>query len=58
MDKPAVVSEAGTVNARRKILTMAISTILLDMGFDTVEKQCLETLSEMLQSRKFKFTFS
>lgn len=49
MEKP----EAAIPNARRKYLTLAISSMLLDMGFDSVDKQCLETLCEMFQSRKF-----
>ena len=49
MEKP----EAQAVgNPRRKILSMAISSILMEKGFATVEKACLETLTEMLQSCK------
>lgn len=40
-------------NPRRKILQMAVSTILLEAGFDAVEKDVLESLTEMLQSSKF-----
>uniref|UniRef100_A0A336KVU8 Transcription initiation factor TFIID subunit 8 n=1 Tax=Culicoides sonorensis TaxID=179676 RepID=A0A336KVU8_CULSO len=39
-----------TGNPRRKILQMAVSTILLESGFDAVDKDALETLTEMLQS--------
>lgn len=56
MDKQPVPAAMESVshNARRKFLTMAISTMLMDAGFDQIEKQCLETLCEMLQSRKYK----
>ncbi|XP_063696387.1 transcription initiation factor TFIID subunit 8 [Culicoides brevitarsis] len=37
-------------NPRRKILQMAVSTILLESGFDAVDRDALETLTEMLQS--------
>lgn len=36
---------------------MAVSTMLIDMGFDNVERQCLETLCEMFQSCKFNLNF-
>ncbi|XP_061389378.1 transcription initiation factor TFIID subunit 8 [Musca vetustissima] len=39
-----------TGNARRKILSVAVSQILMEKGFDSVDKECLETLTEMLQS--------
>lgn len=42
-------------NPRRKILQMAVSTILLESGFDAVDKDVLETLTEMLQSCKFLY---
>ncbi|KAJ8924294.1 hypothetical protein NQ315_007087 [Exocentrus adspersus] len=38
------------VNVYRKMLAGAISGILLEQGFDTVEKECLGTLTEMLQA--------
>jgi hypothetical protein len=41
-----------TCNSRRKFLAVAVSTVLKETGFDTTEKDCLETLTEMLQSRK------
>lgn len=54
MDKPAAtVPEIDGQSARRRYLSMAISTVLLNMGFDQVEKQCLETLCEMFQSCKW-----
>lgn len=55
MEKP-VAADCVSHNARRKFLTMAVSTMLIDMGFDNVERQCLETLCEMFQSCKFNFT--
>lgn len=45
-------STQHTGNARRKILSVAISQILMEKGFDSVDKECLETLTEMLQSSK------
>lgn len=39
-----------TGNARRKILSLAVSQILMEKGFDSADKECLETLTEMLQS--------
>ena len=41
-----------TVNTRRKILNQVVSSILVECGYDTCEKQVLETLTEMLQSCK------
>lgn len=51
MEKP----ECSTSNAnpRRKFLYMAISSILLETGFENADKICLETLSEMIQSCMF-----
>ncbi|XP_055846784.1 transcription initiation factor TFIID subunit 8 isoform X3 [Episyrphus balteatus] len=48
MEKPEVTPPNG--NPRRKILNMAVSGILLEKGFDSVDKECLETLTEMIQS--------
>ncbi|KAI8122840.1 Transcription initiation factor TFIID subunit 8 [Lucilia cuprina] len=48
MDKTETVQPNG--NARRKILSVAVSQILMEKGFDSVDKECLETLTEMLQS--------
>ncbi|XP_012539701.2 transcription initiation factor TFIID subunit 8 [Monomorium pharaonis] len=39
-----------TVNTRRKILSQVISSILVESGYDTCEKQVLETFTEMLQA--------
>lgn len=39
-------------NPRRKILQMAVSTILIETGFDAVDKEALETLTEMFQARR------
>ncbi|XP_045516498.1 transcription initiation factor TFIID subunit 8 [Pieris brassicae] len=36
-------------DARRRILHIAVSTVLLESGFETVDKISLETLTEMLQ---------
>lgn len=41
---------------RRKILQMAVSTVLIDSGFDTVERDALETLTEMFQSCKYRLS--
>ena len=43
-------------NPRRNIIKTVVSSILSEKGFETVEKQCLETLTEMLQSCKFNFS--
>ncbi|XP_013108241.1 transcription initiation factor TFIID subunit 8 isoform X3 [Stomoxys calcitrans] len=43
-------TQPTTGNARRKILSVAVSQILMEKGFDSVDKECLETLTEMLQS--------
>ncbi|KYN22446.1 PREDICTED: transcription initiation factor TFIID subunit 8 [Trachymyrmex cornetzi] len=42
--------DTQTVNTRRKILSQVVSSILVECGYDTCEKQVLETLTEMLQS--------
>ncbi|TMW48987.1 hypothetical protein DOY81_005931, partial [Sarcophaga bullata] len=47
MDK--IESAQPTGNARRKILSVAVSQILMEKGFDSVDKECLETLTEMMQ---------
>lgn len=41
------------VNTRRKILNHVICSILVECGYDTCDKQALETLTEMLQSCRF-----
>ncbi|XP_055376757.1 transcription initiation factor TFIID subunit 8 [Condylostylus longicornis] len=43
-------TQVTTTNPRRKILSMAVSSILLEKGFDSVDKICLETLTEIIQS--------
>lgn len=48
MEKPECTSTIA--NPRRKFLNMAISSILLETGFETADKVCLETLCEMMQS--------
>lgn len=40
------------LNTRRKILNQVVSSILVEYGYDTCEKEVLETLTEMLQSCK------
>lgn len=42
--------DAQTTNTRRKILNHAVCSMLVESGYDTCEKQPLETLTEMLQS--------
>lgn len=37
-------------NPRRAILRMVVSQVLTEKGFDVVERQCLESLTEMMQS--------
>lgn len=44
-----------TNNPRRKFLKMAVSSILLETGFDSSNNDSLETLVEMLTSRKYFF---
>ncbi|GAB0096863.1 Transcription initiation factor TFIID subunit 8 [Sergentomyia squamirostris] len=46
MEKP----ESTVPDPRRKILNMAVSSVLSETGFDSADKECLETLSEMCQS--------
>uniref|UniRef100_A0A2M4ARF4 Transcription initiation factor TFIID subunit 8 n=1 Tax=Anopheles triannulatus TaxID=58253 RepID=A0A2M4ARF4_9DIPT len=41
---------SATMMARRRFLTMAISSQLEEVGFCTAEKEVLETLTEMMQS--------
>lgn len=41
-----------TTNTRRKILNQVVCSILVECGYDTCEKQAVETLTEMLQSCK------
>lgn len=45
-------------DARRKILNIAVSTVLLETGFDSVDKMSLETLTEMLQACKNQYHFA
>lgn len=44
--------EVPPASFRRKILNMAVASILLELGYDTADKIVLETLSEMLQCCK------
>lgn len=51
MEKP----EAQIIgNPRRNIIKTVVTSILSEKGFETVEKQCLETLTEMMQACKFE----
>lgn len=43
--------ENGT-DARRRVLNIAVSTVLLETGFDAADKMSLETLTEILQCCK------
>lgn len=36
-------------DARRRILSIAVSTVLLEAGFEAADKMSLETLTEILQ---------
>lgn len=48
-----MAAEPQTVaDPRRKILQMAVGTLLIEAGFDSVEKDALETLTEMFQASK------
>ena len=40
-------------NPRKKILRQTVSAILLEKGIDRADEDVLETLTEMLGSRKF-----
>ncbi|EZA57137.1 Transcription initiation factor TFIID subunit [Ooceraea biroi] len=42
--------DTQTFNTRRKILNHVVCSILMECGYETCEKQVLETLTEMLQS--------
>ncbi|KAL6433989.1 hypothetical protein ACFW04_005863 [Cataglyphis niger] len=42
--------DTQSVNTRRKILNQVVCSILVECGYDTCEKQTVETLTEMLQS--------
>ncbi|XP_043271771.1 transcription initiation factor TFIID subunit 8-like [Venturia canescens] len=42
--------ESQTVNTRRKVLNNAVCGILVECGYETCDKQALETLTEMIQS--------
>lgn len=45
---------------RRKVLKEAVCLLVSEAGFTTATEECIETLVEMLQSRKYflLFTFS
>lgn len=42
-------------NVYRRMLTTAVSGILLEHGYDSVERDALETLTEMMQCCKLIF---
>lgn len=42
----------NAADARRRILNIAVSTVLLETGFEAADKMSLETLTEMLQCCK------
>lgn len=44
-------------NPRRLVLKQAVANILMEKGFETVEKQCIETLTEMIQSCMYLLLF-
>lgn len=46
--------ESGN-DARRRILNIAVSTVLLETGFESADKVSLETLTEILQSCTYHF---
>lgn len=39
-------------NPRRATIKAAVANILTETGFHSAERQCVETLSEMLQGRE------
>ncbi|XP_055597405.1 transcription initiation factor TFIID subunit 8-like [Uranotaenia lowii] len=41
---------SSTQAARRRFLTMAVSAELLEKGFESADEECVESLTEMLQS--------
>lgn len=47
-----MMEQPQTSNPFRKALAGAVSSILLEAGFDTADKECLGTLTEMLQCCK------
>lgn len=42
----------SSCDARRRILNIAVSTVLLETGFETADKMALETLTEIIQCCK------
>ena len=41
------------LNTRRKVLNRVICTLLVEAGFDSAEKETVETLTEMLQACEY-----
>ncbi len=48
----SVASESHPSSVRRRVLTLAVSSLLTELGFDHAEKMAVETLVEMIQSCK------
>lgn len=46
-----------TSNPRRATIKAAVANILTETGFHSAERQCVETLSEMLQGREYSYFF-
>lgn len=47
----SVTSETPAA-VRRRVLTLAVSSLLTELGFDHADKMAVETLVEMIQSCK------
>lgn len=41
------------INPKRKVLQVVVASILNESGFDAVDKDALDTITEMLQCCKF-----
>lgn len=50
---PASNPMEAHITCRRRALTSAIASLLLEMGIDCAEKQVMESLTELLQSCKY-----
>ncbi|KAK3932118.1 Transcription initiation factor TFIID subunit 8 [Frankliniella fusca] len=46
----SVASESHPTSVRRRVLTLAVSSLLTELGFDHAENMAIETLVEMTQS--------
>lgn len=47
--------ELEPAKVRRKILSVAVSSLLVETGFDAIDNSSLETLTEIIQSCKYSF---